>query len=72
MDTVNIIDMSLLIIAHVFVLRAIDSFKSSPRRASHNPDRSPLGINTWWLEDSSRDETDGSMIFIAPIWCEPR
>jgi hypothetical protein len=36
--------MSLLIVAHLFVLRAIDSFKSSPR-PSRNPGRSPLGIN---------------------------
>jgi hypothetical protein len=45
-DGVYIVDMSLLIIAQLFLLRAIDSFKSSPRRASHNPDRSPLGISS--------------------------
>ena len=45
-DPVYIVDTSLLIIAHLFLLRAIDSFKSSPRRVSHNPDRSPLGISS--------------------------
>jgi hypothetical protein len=44
-DGIYIIDMSLLIIAQLFLLRAIDSFKSSPRRASHNPDCWPLTIN---------------------------
>jgi hypothetical protein len=33
-DGVYIIDMSLLIIAHLFLLRAIDSFKHSSRWAS--------------------------------------
>jgi len=39
------VNMSLLIIAHLFLLRAVDSFKRSPRRASHNPDCSPLTAN---------------------------
>jgi hypothetical protein len=44
-DGVYIIDMSLLIIAHLFLLRAIDSFKHSSRWPSANEDCSPARIH---------------------------
>ena len=37
--------MRLLIIAHFFLLRALDRFKRSPGRGIHNPDCSPLTAN---------------------------
>jgi len=39
--------MSLLIIAHFFLLRAVDRFKRLPGRGIHNPDRSLLTANDW-------------------------
>jgi len=43
-DGIYIIDMSLLIIAQLFLLRAIDSFKRSSRWGGSNEDPSPAEI----------------------------